>query len=592
MITQRDINAAQHIIFDSGVADKFEAALRGSHTGRPATFRHSLFLAGMYLAVHQYKHAHITVIHKTLTEDLPLETQFAWGVRQHRTTATGSEIWVLSIDDLENVSSRVLNRMNYSEARLPDQEEPGDMAAERAARYAALTDIIDTMLRSTLIPRPEGASDYALDGTGIWANERAWRALPEKAAIVETEERLAPVDPAGVDFDEDAPTEEEVQHVIDADSEFDAAPAARKRRPRRARKGGPTDAAFGGKTGKDGKKEVFFGYEMHAIVRAPLANPAGTKRFEPALAECVRFTPAGRDIVDASLEAIDAVLATGQRIDYLMTDRHYSHKRWSRWAKELLKRNIAQVVDMREDNHGFKDWDGMLVADGQFFCPATPREYGVIPKPDNKASKARWDEFHRLIAERDAYAAGITKPMDEDGHERVGCPAICGKIGCANREGTVQAAVLLGLPIVANPPVGEAAPLICRRNSVAVNIETPAQEAVMKVHQKLPWGTLKWLLKFARRTFVEGWFGILKGDTAAAKKRGSSMYVGLAHTTLELTIFAAIANVMAMRRWHAETGLGDASNPLLAEPEPTFGYQLLSKEDYERFAATQQPKAA
>ena len=49
MISQRDIDAVQHIVFDSGAAAKFEDALRPNKAGRPATFPQGVFLAGMTL---------------------------------------------------------------------------------------------------------------------------------------------------------------------------------------------------------------------------------------------------------------------------------------------------------------------------------------------------------------------------------------------------------------------------------------------------------------------------------------------------------------------------------------------------------------
>ena len=579
MISQRNINAIEHIIFNSGAAQQFESALRGSRSGRPATFRHSLFLAGMLLAASTYKKTHITVIHKVLTEDLPLQTQMDWGIRQQRPTLTGGEVWVLSIDDLENVSRRILDRMNYTENRLPDRESPGDMADERARRYAQLTNIIDTLIRATHIPRPNGASDYALDSTGMWANERAWRALPDQSSVVENEDSFGP-------------SEEEIIAIIEADQEEDSAPTERKQKAKKARKGGPTDAAFGAKTGKDGRNETYFGYEMHALVRVPETNAAGTKRTEPALVEAIRLTPAGRDIVNASLEVIDTVRATGQRITHLMTDRHYSFKKWRRWAQELIKRDVAQVVDLRVDDHGFKDWQGMTIVAGHPHCPSTPITLAEILKPELGASSEKWDVFTELIAERSAYATGVTKPMDEHGSARFTCPALAGTIGCPLRLGTIAAAQELGLPIVVKPPHPDEAPTLCSQNSVGLKITTDEQATAMKVHQKFLWGTPKWIAKYARRTFVEGWFGIFKGDTAAAKKRGSSLYVGLAHATLESTMFAAVSNVIALRSWHEETSLGDVNHPLLAQPEEPRALIGLYQDQYLAFIESYGQEAA
>ncbi|MCX6458675.1 MAG: hypothetical protein NTZ03_00015 [Actinobacteria bacterium] len=99
---------------------------------------------------------------------------------------------------------------------------------------------------------------------------------------------------------------------------------------------------------------------------------------------------------------------------------------------------------------------------------------------------------------------------------------------------------------------------------------TAAQKSLMRVHQRHYWGSPKQRDLYGRRTYVEGVFGVLKGDTSAKKKRGSSLYTGLAHVTLELTIFMLITNLILLRSWHKETGLGDPDYPLLAEPPRTL----------------------
>ena len=58
------------------------------------------------------------------------------------------------------------------------------------------------------------------------------------------------------------------------------------------------DASYGVKTRKDGKREVFFGYELHALVRAP--DGSAHDDFIP-LFEAFELTPAGTDTVAPSL---------------------------------------------------------------------------------------------------------------------------------------------------------------------------------------------------------------------------------------------------------------------------------------------------
>jgi hypothetical protein len=139
----------------------------------------------------------------------------------------------------------------------------------------------------------------------------------------------------------------------------------------------------------------------------------------------------------------------------------------------------------------------------------------------------------------------------------------------------------LGLPIVAMPPALDEAPKVCKQDSIGMQANTEEQGVFLKVHQKLYWGSPKWWQKWKARTHVESMFGILKGDNAAAKKRGSSLTIGLAQIYFEMAAFVALANIIELRAWHKKTGLGDPEHPLLAPIERPRGFLHLTHEEYE-----------
>jgi hypothetical protein len=481
VITPTDCEAVDYIVYgvpdggspDDSVAAKFAAHLRGSAAGRPATFDRSVFLVGMLLAVMTYGRSHTRLIHQVLTQEVPRDWQEKWGIRQQRTRNGKASMWVLSEDDLQNVAKRITDRFDYGPNRLTEDTWTGrcDVEEERQRRRAALNDLIDSLLMRTCPPRPRDAANYAIDGSGIWANERAPRALPKKE-IVEQDEDLAEV--IGAD-----PHDGE-------EEETPAAPA----QPRR-KKGGPSDAGYSAKTRKDGKREWFYGYELHALVRVPDRVPAGSPRSEPALAERIRLTRAGADVVEPSLEIIDSVRATGQRVRYLLSDRHYPYKKYDRWLRQLLLRGIRQVVDLRSDDHGFQDWgDKTKIVAGWPHCPGTPVDLGEIPAPDvATATPQDWERFHDRIEDRRPFAARRTMPLKPDGMSRWQCPARSQKVGCPLVSGSVDVAIETGRPVVANPPNLEDAPDLCRQDTVGLPITTPQQASAMKVHQHHYWGS-------------------------------------------------------------------------------------------------------
>ena len=587
MITPIDCEAVDYIVFgypeggtpDDSAAVKFRTHLRGSATGRPAGFHRGLFLVGMLLAVMTYGKAHTTLIHQVLTQEVPRDWQTKWGIRQTRSRKGQQTEWVLSEDDLQNVAGEITERFDYGPDRLTTDtwrgEEP--VEDERERRRRALNDLIDTLLARTCPPRPHDAANYAIDGSGIWANERAPRALPKKKII---------------ERDEDLPVEESDTTQQDSEEEDESTLASPQGR---RKKGGPSDAGYSAKTRKDGKREWFFGYELHALVRVPERADGGkTERPEPALAERIRLTRAGTDIVDPSLELIDSVRATGQPIKYLLADRHYPFKRFDRWLQQLLHRGIRQVVDLRADDHGFKDWgDGTKIVAGWFHCPATPNHLGNIPAPDvATATPQDWDTFHNQIEERRPYAARRTMPLKPNGMSRWQCPARAGTVGCPHVDGSEEEALKNGLPIVATPPALKNTPAMCRQDTVGMPITSSQQASAMKVHQQHYWGSRQHRALMSLRTYVEGWFGILKGDSSANKKRGSSLYVGLPLATLEIATFAVTSNLIALRAWHRSTGKGPADHPLYRDRRSSLRVVYLSEVDYQDWLAYQEEYAA
>ena len=95
-----------------------------------------------------------------------------------------------------------------------------------------------------------------------------------------------------------------------------------------------------------------------------------------------------------------------------------------------------------------------------------------------------------------------------------------------------------------------------------------------------------------KRTYVEGFFGTLKGDNAAGKNRGTSLYTGLAHESLEAAMFAVAANIRTLRTWHRKTGLGDPANPILhTEPDDIITAPI-PIDDYQRLLDQHATQAA
>ena len=531
-------------------------AIRPNQRGRKS-LDPLIFLTGMQLAIDIYNVATITKIHTVLTRDLTREDQWDLGSRKIMTNGQEREI---THNDLYALTKRISKMTDFSSKRAPLLSKH-----DRHHRRDLIDEIVAAILDTTLPARPEGSHDYALDGTGIWAAERYQRKIPTS-------------------------TPPEPQHEEEWTSKFlrdgenqmpsDVRRSAVLHTPKPG-KGchGESDAAIGAKTNKEGNREYFFGYDVEAVVRVPAISTADFKvRTEPNLLERLVVIPGGTDIVSTCLRMFDRMEAKGTKIQSLLVDRHYSYKKYDRWLQELFNRGIEQVADMHSNDQGFNDWDGMKMAAGWAHCPSTPDRLGSIPTLGLTASEDEVDLFNALINERRAYMAKRINPMSKEGKIRFGCPALDGTVGCPLRPETMATATLLNLPIVVGPPAEVGRPTICTQKSVQLHVTTEAQKRVTKMYQRFYWGSKQWRLSYARRTYVEGWFGVLKNTTATGFHRGSHQFKGLPLVSIVLAMAAATTNLRLLRAWHDETGLGDTAHPLLKSDAVFFGFTQLSED--------------
>jgi len=81
------------------------------------------------------------------------------------------------------------------------------------------------------------------------------------------------------------------------------------------------------------------------------------------------------------------------------------------------------------------------------------------------------------------------------------------------------------VPLNLNPPDPSTAPSCCSQRT----IEVP-EEAQGKLRQKYRWGSDDWIRDYARRTYVEAWFGELRNPALGALARASSASSGLSRS--------------------------------------------------------------
>lgn len=113
----------------------------------------------MQLSINIYNVVTITKIHTVLTRDLTLEDQ--WDLGSRKITANGQGIEITHTD-LYALTKQISRITDFSSKRAPllsrhDHHDRRDL----------IDGIVAALLDTTLLTKPEGSHDYALDGTEI-----------------------------------------------------------------------------------------------------------------------------------------------------------------------------------------------------------------------------------------------------------------------------------------------------------------------------------------------------------------------------------------------------------------------------------------
>lgn len=452
----------------------------------------------------------------------------------------------IGYDDLHNASKIIRDRLDYGHGSAPDLDD-----ATRGARRMLVAEIVDRLLSITTLPRR--GSIYAIDATGQWAWSRGPRKRKEEmksaftAVVGDATEDQNALLTAEIAVDDDGSTAPEEQ-----------AP------PPSFAHGRCPDAAWGYKTGKDGKKEVGFGFHQQTIVRVP--NP-GEPDSEALSVDGLILTPANADVVEASLEMIDRI-ARRHPFTRVIGDMLYTNLKASRWATQLAARGIEQTLKMRVDNHRVVDIHGGQLQHGWLHCAAAPMHLRPMP-PDNGDDETWERYFVELEKFQNTWACDRKESgLGSNPTTKWICPAYS-RVGCfAAGQKTIDAAIENNLEII-TPPDDYATRKICTQATVDFTPIADKPDHQRKLMQREYYGSRKHRGLMNLRSLVEGVFGIMKNPSRQRLRRGQNRLPGLAMATLIAAIKASMFNEEQLRIWHERTGRGPIDHPLL-QPDPYY----------------------
>jgi len=116
--------------------------------------------------------------------------------------------------------------------------------------------------------------------------------------------------------------------------------------------------------------ELFYGYYLSAAIMMRQENGPAV----PEFARRATVSSCRHDPVRAFAPVLTAMPAAGIGLGDILADSGYAHRDASAWAIPLRAAGAQLVQDLHPHDRGPKGThDGAIIANGNLYCPATPR---------------------------------------------------------------------------------------------------------------------------------------------------------------------------------------------------------------------------
>jgi hypothetical protein len=288
-----------------------------------------------------------------------------------------------------------------------------------------------------------------------------------------------------------------------------------------------------------GEDELFFGYYLSAGTMAREEDGPAV----PELTRGMTMCSCRHDPVPAFAGVLTAMPAAGIPLGDVLADSGYSHRVPQHWAVPLRQAGARLVQDLHPHDRGPKGThEGAVIANGNLYCPATPRtllELGPLARGATPEQAAAHDA---RTAEAARYKLGRLTRDDTDGYHRAQCPAVTGKIRCPLRPPSMT--LDRDRPEILQIP--EHPQACCTQLTITV---PPGVNA--KTRQKHDYPSAAHRRSYARRTSAERGFATAKDPASNDISRGWCRLMGLAPLMLFTTVLLVVRNQRILAAWDA-----------------------------------------
>jgi hypothetical protein len=310
----------------------------------------------------------------------------------------------------------------------------------------------------------------------------------------------------------------------------------------------------GGGPGQD--SELFFGYYASAatMVREEHGPPV------PELARRMTACSCRHDPARALVPVLTAMPGAGIPLGDILSDSGYAHRDAGAWASPLRASGGQLVQDLHPADRGPRGTHhGAIIANGNLYCPATPRTLLELAPLARDATPDQAAAHDQTTAETARYKLGRITSDDADGYHRVMCPAVMSKIRCPLRPQSMT--LDRGRPEILAPP--QHPPACCTQQTITVPPEVAA-----RTRQKHDYPSAAHRRSYARRTGAERTFATAKDPATNNIARGWTRLMGLTPITLWLTCLLAVRNQRILTAWDTRQA-GDARRAAAGLPPKT-----------------------
>jgi hypothetical protein len=285
--------------------------------------------------------------------------------------------------------------------------------------------------------------------------------------------------------------------------------------------------------------ELFYGYYLSAGVMVPEENRAAV----PELARRATVSSGRHDPVRAFAPVLTALPGQGIPLGDILDDSGYAHRDAGAWALPLRAAGAALVQDLHPHDRGPRGTHhGAVIANGNLYCPCTPRPLTELGPLGRTATKEQATDHDRKTAELARYKLGRLTADDEDGYHRVACPAAMSKIRCPLRPASMT--LDRDRPEILQPPENPQA--CCAQQTITV-----PPDVLAKTAQKHDYPSAAWRRSYARRTGAERGFATAKDPASNDIARGWCRLMGLAPLMLFTAVLLVVRNQRILAAWNA-----------------------------------------